>query len=145
MSPADARELLGFHSGRDERTADPRWEKGFLGMLRPYRGLVERNFHEVMATLAVLSAELREDKVSRDVINDLWAICHLGRTWGVHAEGMLRRNQLITDDDVARLEEWIGTISYAVMLLLEGVPATDRRELAYSPPPEWEPLWPSAD
>ena len=33
---------------------------------------------------------------------------------------MLRRNELITDADVQRLEEWIWTMSYATFCILDG-------------------------
>lgn len=93
----------------------------------------------------MLSPEIeRGETIPRSVVSCLWGICHLGRAWGVHPDGMLRRNHLISDEDVRRLHEWIEKISYAVMLILEGMPATDRHELDYDPPPEWAHCWPTA-
>ncbi len=108
----EARESLAFHVSAEG--------DGFLGSLRPYRGLRESNFHEVMAALRCIAPDLQGDLVDRSVLRDLWGICHMGRAWGVHPDGMLRRNQLITDADVARLEHWIECISYATFMLMEG-------------------------
>lgn len=121
VTPETARELLQFHSGAHAEVEDPRWTHGFLGMLRPYHGLCEENFHSVMACLRVLAPGMQQQTVDRDVVAAFWAICHLGRAWGVWPEGMLRRNDLITADDVVRLEDWLERISYAVLCVLDGI------------------------
>jgi hypothetical protein len=120
MSPDEARELLSFHCCANPNTDDPRWQQGFLSMLRPYGGLREPVFHEVMACVKALADELVADKLDRATISSLWGICHLGRAWGVEEDGMLRRNGLITDTDKSRLADWIDCISYAVLMLLDG-------------------------
>ena len=53
-------------------------------------------------------------------MDDVIAIIHLGRAWGVRKNGMLRSNSLITKYDWERLESWIEVISYTFMCLLEG-------------------------
>jgi hypothetical protein len=129
MSPDEARKLLSFHSGAHPNIDDPRWQEGFLPVLRPYGGLRESAFHEVMACVDALAEELAVDKVDRATLSSLWGICHLGRAWGVQEGGMLHRNGLITDSDRFRLERWIDCISYAVMMLLDG----GDREVAFEP------------
>jgi len=47
----EAKKALLSHVGPDLKT-------GFLGMLRPYGGLQEERFHEVMAALAALGPSL---------------------------------------------------------------------------------------
>ncbi|GAA3989822.1 hypothetical protein GCM10022247_05550 [Allokutzneria multivorans] len=47
-------------------------------------------------------------------------ICHFARAWGIADDGMLRRNGLISDADVAPLQEWVCTISYALTMVLDG-------------------------
>lgn len=90
-------------------------------MLRPYQGaLVAENFDDVMGCVIVLADELRGTAPDKRTIAALWAICHLGRTWGLEADGMLRSNGLIAAEDVTRLGEWIDCISYATMMLLDG-------------------------
>jgi hypothetical protein len=120
MSPDEARELLSFHCGANPNTDDPRWQQGFLSMLRPYHGLREAAFHEVIACVEALADELAAEKIDRATISSLWGICHLGRAWGVEEGGMLRRNGLITDADRSRLADWVDCISYATMTLLDG-------------------------
>ena len=38
MDKNEAKELLSFHSTRNEDIDNMKWEKGFLGSLRPFRG-----------------------------------------------------------------------------------------------------------
>ena len=121
LSPAQARELLRFHSGRHEDVSHAKWTGGFLGSLRPYRGLDPRNFHEVMRCLVVLAPELgAHGPLDRELIADVWGICHLGRAWGVEPGGMLPSNELIPLEDIQRLQSWIDQISYTVFCLLDG-------------------------
>jgi hypothetical protein len=121
MTTTEAKELLLLHSFAHSDIHHPKMISGFLGSLRPYSGhLVEQNYHEVMAALRVLAPSLEQPMVDREVIKALWGICHLAHSWGVHPDGMLRRNGLIETPDIERLERWIGRISYATMILLDG-------------------------
>jgi hypothetical protein len=120
MTAEQAKELLLMHSFMHDDIEHPKMTLGFLGSLRPYRGLREENLHEVMESLRVLAPELRQEKVDTEVMSALWGICVSARAWGVHPLGMLRRNHLITGADIERLEAWIGAIEYAVMVLLDG-------------------------
>lgn len=104
----------------DENVNHPRMEGGFLGTLRPYQSLNENNFHEVMLAIRVLAPELSKERLDRQLISALWGLCHFGRVWGCHPDGMLRSNNLIAEEDINRLEDWINAISYAVTHLLEG-------------------------
>ncbi|MBX3469273.1 MAG: hypothetical protein KF878_20555 [Planctomycetes bacterium] len=124
-SSGEAKDVLRRHAFQAD-PADPRVARGFLGSLRPYGGLIEENFHEVMEALIALAPELSDGRrVDREVMSALWGICHFARSWGVHPEGMLRRNELIAPHDVERLEEWVETISYAVTSLLDGGPVEE--------------------
>ena len=121
MTPDEARQLLSFHSGRNEDFQHPKWKDGFLGSLRPYRGYLNPdNYHEVMDCLRALAPSLSEgDHVDRHVINDLIGIIHLGRAWAIHPDGMLQRNNLISEDDTRTIERWLETISYSFMTILD--------------------------
>ena len=121
MTPDEARALLAIHSGSHPDADDPRLANGFLDRLRPYRGLREESFHEIMACIAALADELAGDRLDRATVSALWDICFLARLWGVDEGGMLRRNGLISADDVKRLAAWLECISFAVMKLLAGV------------------------
>src|SRR5262245_44785602 len=117
MTEDEAKKAILLHSFA-ARLETPGMNRGFLGMLRPYGGLREENFHEVMAALKALEPSLSSgDAIDRQLIHSLWAICHLARMWGVDLGGMLRRNGLIAPDDVRRLEEWVDIISGAVFFL----------------------------
>ncbi len=121
MDASQAKELLLFHSFSHSDINHPKMETGFLGSLRPYSGLQESNFHEVMQAIIALAPNLQNDEVlDREIVCALWAICDLARAWGVHPNGMLRKNQLITLQDSARLEQWVNAISSAVFFLLDG-------------------------
>ncbi len=121
LSPDDAKLLLSIHSFTHDDIKDPRMDNGFLGSLRPYRGTLNHEaFHEVLACLKALGPSFSgNDLVDRRTISNLWGICHLARDWAMHPDGMLRRNNLISDSDIDTIETWIDCISYAVMMLIE--------------------------
>ncbi len=121
MNFLEAKGLLLLHSFSYPDVHHPKMETGFLGSLRPYHGLKEDNFHEVMEAISALSPYLRtEPQIDREVIAALWSICEEARAWGIHPDGMLRRNDLIALQDVQRLERWTSIISYTVFILLDG-------------------------
>lgn len=120
MTEREARELLLMHSCAHHDLQHPKMTSGFLGSLRPYTGLNQDNFHEMMHALRVLAPRFGEEKIERQIISALWGTCHLSRAWGVHPDGMLKSNDLITEEESQQLEQWIETISYAVMMLLDG-------------------------
>jgi hypothetical protein len=115
-----ARQLLQLHAGREHDFEDADGRVGFLGSLRPFFGLRAECFHEVMSCIKTLAPEFDQSTCDRELIAAIWSICHLGRHWGVAPDGMLRRNGLIADHDVARLEAWIEQISYTTFCLLDG-------------------------
>jgi ribonuclease D len=122
MNKEEAKELLLLHAFMQEDSMNTKAEQGFLGMLRPFQGiLLEENYHEVMEALQVLADDVSErDTVDREIMAALWSICHLSKAWAIHPEGMLRRNNLITDAQVEEMETWIEDISYATLCLLDG-------------------------
>ena len=114
--------MLALHSGRSPDIDHPKWQRGFLGALRPYPGhLIAENWHEVMACVIALADDLADPAaLPRDAMADLWAICHLARAWAVEPWGMLRTNALITPEDSAQVNDWITTLSYSVFVLMDG-------------------------
>jgi len=122
MTKEEAELILQYHSFTNEDISHPKMIKGFLGMLRPFRGvLYEDNFHEVMTAIKTLSQNLREgEMVDRKVIANLWGICHLTRSWAINSEGMLQSNRLVTKEQVETLEKWVDTISFATFAILDG-------------------------
>jgi len=122
MDELRAREELSFHSGRNSNIDDIRWERGFLGSLRPYQGmeLVEKNFHSVIECLRVLFPSLQSnDLIEKDLVNDVNGILCLGRAWAVHEDGMLLRNGIISNDEAQKIDGWLHCISYVWTMSLD--------------------------
>ena len=131
MTPDEARRLLRIHSGRDADSDPGKWQTGFVGQLRPYRGLKEQNFREVMEAIYALAPAISASgAVDRQLMADLWAIVWLPRTWAFPPHGMLRRNGLIDGRELSRLDDWLDRISEAVDNVLEGVPESVRDAMA---------------
>lgn len=120
MTRDEAVLLLKCHAFAFDDVHHPKMEHGFLGSLRPFRGtLLEENFHEMMEILRVLSLDLSQPTVDREIMSCLWSIVHLGRAWVLEPEGMLRRNGLISQKQIDQMDQWLGMLSYAIMILLE--------------------------
>lgn len=123
MNASEARCLLlanGLGTNDDEDSPGFR-EEGFLGRLRPYRGLDENLFHEIMEALFVVGDDLRAGAhVDRRLVGSVWSMCSYARRWGVNPQGMLRRNRLISEVDVSRLEQWIDLIESTTLSFLSG-------------------------
>ena len=114
-----AKELLSFHSCRNEDIDDPRWENGFLGILRPFQGeLNEKNFIEVMECLKVLVPEIQKENIDRNIVSDIMNIIHFTRNW-VSEEGMLTRNNKLTAEQTKYLLAWSDIIETYFIYLLE--------------------------
>ena len=117
-----ARELILLHSYYKPTLHMPRMQDGFLASLRPYRGLKERNFREVMMALWVLSPELQSGEVvDRQLMDALWRLQFFSYLWGLSSGGMLQRNKLVRPEDSQLLEKWVTAIGLAVSNLLAGV------------------------
>jgi hypothetical protein len=99
-------------------------ERGFVHSLRPYEGnLVERNFHLVMEALFTVGETLyRSQQVDRELIHAIWVICDTARAYGLHPQGMLQRNKLISQTDTNRLERWVDAIETTALTVLGGGP-----------------------
>ena len=125
MNYAEAQHRLLLHGpGTTDATGQPLvLEHGFLGCLRPYTGLREENFHQLMEALLTAGDQLHQStQVDRELAYAVWAICHSARGWGLAPGGMLQRNQLITAADTARLERWVDTVEIVALRLLCGWP-----------------------
>ena len=122
----DSAKLLLLKHGSGTRDSDGNIlvaQDGFLQMLRPYRGLNEDSFHNVMQAVYVVADRFHAERyIERDLMKTLWSICNTSRAWGLHPKGMLQRNKLINEMDSALLEEWIDTIECSVEGLLSGCP-----------------------
>ena len=75
----------------------------FLGMLRPYRGLEQQVLADVSDSLKAAAPKISDEHLPRELVSALWAISYYGRWWALDPEGMLRRNNLISDADLTTL------------------------------------------
>jgi len=130
MNIEQAKTALSFHSGRNENIKDTRWKNGFLGSLRPFQSmaLVETNFHHVMGCLDALSDHIiQSEHLEKELVNNISGIICFGFLWGVHQNSILRRNNLISQEDAKLLSDWIDCISYAWTMLLD----SDEKSVAF--------------
>lgn len=118
MEIEEAKRRLSFHSARNGELENPLWENGFVRLLRPFRGQthLETAFHEVVQIIHVLEDCLQEEALDKEMIANMWAIVHLGKSWGNNAE-------MFTAYELERIAYFAEQISYLVFCLLDG---TDR-------------------
>lgn len=114
-------EKLSFHCGSNPAVDDPRWENGFLQTLRPYSGTLRVDvWMDLLDCVEAVSDHLSNaNTLDRRLMNSLWGICHFARTWGIHEDGMLVRNRLITAEDRLKLHDWICTLSDRIAMMLD--------------------------
>ncbi|MCQ4085784.1 hypothetical protein [Saccharibacillus sp. JS10] len=121
MNKEQAIELLKMHAFLHEDLEQDKVKQGFLGMLRPYQNVLdESNFHELMEILNILSDEFEQEKLDRTILSCFWSICQYARAWAVEPNGMLRSNELIEDENLQQMADWVDMLSYAITTLLEG-------------------------
>jgi hypothetical protein len=123
MNYDDAVNLILMHGvGRDDVPLEHALlEHGFLGCLRPFSGLREENFLQVLQAIIELKPHLVGAKVwERRLVEGLWGLTTTARLWGLDSNGMLQRNHLLSNEDTRRLLLWIHCIEMAVSRLLRG-------------------------
>ncbi|MEZ6136320.1 MAG: hypothetical protein R3C53_15605 [Pirellulaceae bacterium] len=122
MEYDDARIELLRHAG----IAEDYHEDGFLACLRPYTGIKQNNFHNVIeSVLSVGDRFSSTDSVERPVVYAIWLLTTTARNWGTEDDGMLVRDKLISTDDRMRLRQWIAIIESMMRNLLHGLKPYD--------------------
>jgi hypothetical protein len=95
---------------------------GFLGRLRPYTGIRERDFADVVECLvSIHPTVVRESRVERELCAAIWSLCELTRVLIADRHGKLRTNKLITDADLERLRAWTDAIEVFAVRMLSGL------------------------
>lgn len=89
----------------------------FLGMLRPYTGLIEENFIEIMECLKCLQEEFYNNFMLKELIANMYGIVYYTNLW-TDKGGMLEN--VLNNDEKGKLREWINIISYCLLCLIEG-------------------------
>jgi hypothetical protein len=120
MPTEEALALIRTHAFRDDDVDQLTSPESFLGSLRPFVGLREANFHEVMSALRVLAPELGGDNVNRALMSDLWNMCWQAQLIGLDVTGALQRNSVLSEDETGKLAYWLFQICFTISLLLEG-------------------------
>ncbi len=101
-------------------------EDSFLGCLRPFAGLREENFLQVMEAIIALRPYLEGQQVwEARLVEGLWELTRRARLWGLDPNGMLQRNRILTAEDTARLLRWVQCIESAVSKLFRGGDPTE--------------------
>lgn len=117
MTKKEALNLLSYHSRRNSDINNPRWEYGFLGMLRPYKGkLIQNNFIEIMECLKVLESEFNAEVINKEIVANIYGIIYYVNMW--NAKGGMLEN-ILTNKEKNILKEWIDIISYSFVSLIE--------------------------
>ncbi|QDU11669.1 hypothetical protein [Gimesia aquarii] len=117
MTPEKARETILIHSGcHPDLDSFPHWRNGFLGSLRPFKELNEKNLTEVITAITALP-EFPSELI---VIQSLWELSTRTRLWGLDPDGMLQRNNLLSPQDTELLLLWVRCTEQAVSKLLAG-------------------------
>lgn len=114
-------EQLTFHCGSNPNVDDPRWEDGFLQTLRPYRGTLNQDaWNSVLDCVDAVSTHLQTaSAIDRSVISSLWGILHYARSWALHPDGMLPRNDLISKEDQETLSGWLEELAERISVMLD--------------------------
>lgn len=120
MDTSDAVKTILAHAGQG---SGEKCRTGFLGSLRPFLGIQVENFHEVMESIIACSAILQSESVRAVRLGAaIWDMCHQARVYGVDQRGLLRSNNLVTEEEVATLENYLDVIESATINLLLGQP-----------------------
>jgi hypothetical protein len=94
---------------------------GFLGSLRPFTGLREENFLQVLGAVIALAPHLAGKKVlERRLVLGLSELVKRARLWGLDPHGMIQRNKLMSAADTERLRLWVNCLDMAIYRLLHG-------------------------
>jgi hypothetical protein len=123
MEYRDALNMILMHGiGRDDvSVSDALYQHGFIGCLRPWSGLRDENYHELMSAIVSLHHSLAgRNEWPVELIAGIMGITRMAHCWGIDDAGMLRRNKLISDADVAKLRHWTQRIESVVEQLLMG-------------------------
>jgi hypothetical protein len=120
----EAVNLILMHGiGRDDVPLDQALtQDGFLPSLRPYAGLREENFLQVLRAIIALAPHLAGRQVlERRLVSGLWELVQRARAWGLDPNGMIQRNKLMSAADTQRLWLWVTCLELAISRLLQGI------------------------
>lgn len=107
MSFDDAKAMLQQHAGH----IDLPDRNSLVDSLRPFSGLCESDFCDIMKSLVHVHKELSEQEtIDRELVYACWDLCTRIRFLALSESSSLRTNQLISQFDLNRLGEWHNSI-----------------------------------
>lgn len=118
MNFAEAKRLILKHAeGAPSETPST-----LLESLRPYRGLQDRHFLEILEALVTVAPQLNAGAtVDREIVHALWDLCCTARAWTRGPiEPMFHGRRFISGEEKQMLDEWIGIIEECTLHLLRG-------------------------
>lgn len=136
MDEVEARRRLSFHSSRNGEIDHPLWDKGFVRLLRPFRGenLLESAFHEIVQLTYVLSDSLQKEQLEKEMMADFWTIIYCGQSWGSNSS-------FFTDQERKQIADFTEQLSYPVFCLLDGTDKETAFEMYLHEYPEKAEEW----
>lgn len=123
MKYDDALNTILMHGvGRDDvPIAEALHEHGFIGCLRPWSGLRDDNYREVMLALLSLRQSLAgADCWPTELVGGIMGITRMAHCWALDSKGMLQHNGLISESEVEKLRYWVQRIESVTEQLLKG-------------------------
>jgi hypothetical protein len=116
MEIEDAVLVLRKHNGELDDGDDT-----LLNNLRPYTGINNRHFSEIVKALFFAAPLLNSQQVDRDLVHTIWDLTRSARLW-THGprEPMFHGRNFISDDDKKTLDRWTYEIESITLYLLRG-------------------------
>jgi hypothetical protein len=114
---------MNFEEGRQAilRQGAHHSGSGLIDMLRPYHGLREEYFHELVAAIRAVAPSLRMDAhMDPELMGSLWSILVYVHSYALAPNCSLQQNHLISPQDLATLHDWVRTIGFLVCGLQAG-------------------------
>lgn len=120
MTVEQARESISYHSCSSKDVYDRKFQNGFLGSLRPFKGeLNEKNFINLMESIMTLQQNLRSgEKLNQDVLLEIMTIIKMSQTWAADGGDLMKEN-LMTTEQQATLLKWAEIMNDCLYKIIE--------------------------
>lgn len=118
MNAVKAKERIRLHAGLVIREGEP----CLVGRLRPFAGIAEADFADLVEALVTLHPLLTSvSAIERELCAALWDICYRARALALDRDSSIRRGGLASDAELSTLAAWIDCIESFVLRMLHGV------------------------
>ncbi|MGL4423262.1 MAG: hypothetical protein ACRCZF_21550, partial [Gemmataceae bacterium] len=118
MTPDEAKQAILRHAGQP---TVPGAYGGLLARLRPFVGLDDADFLELLEALLTLAPSLRStEALDRETIRALWDICRTARFWSGPPGVTPKTRPFIPLTTRRRLDSWVDELERMTLELLHG-------------------------